>query len=166
MEGFVKTYVERKGLLGQALEVCEARVEWISLQVQCMSAKVRRMIDLGSIYIKKIVTSGKTPARVLVKFSAIGSTLRCRTWGTGSRKNLMKMRLECWNIKSVSWVDKKASSQSEVIYDEHKVSIVTSKSSFLPKEPKKRISRGYCRGDRPRSTNLCIYWVGGPIRGH
>ena len=60
-----------------------------------MSAKVRRMIDLGSIYIKKIVTSGKTPARVLAKFSAIGSTSHRRTWGTRSRKNLMKMRLEC-----------------------------------------------------------------------
>ena len=42
-----------------------AQVVWVRLQVQCMSAKVRRMIDLGSIYIKKIGTSGKIPARVL-----------------------------------------------------------------------------------------------------
>ena len=57
----------------------------------------------------------------------------------------------------MSWADKKASLQSEVIYDEHRVSIVTSKSSFLLEELERRISRGYCRADRPKSTYLCIY---------
>jgi len=75
-----------------------------------MSAKVRRMIDVGSIYIKKIVTNGKTLARVLAKSSTVGSASRRRTWGTGSHKNLMKVRLKCQSVRSVSWAVKKASS--------------------------------------------------------
>ena len=40
------------------------------------------------------------------------------------------------------------------------VAVVTSKSSFLPKEPERRISRGYGRGVRPSNIHLCIYWIG------
>ena len=58
-----------------------------------MSAKVRKIIDLGNIYIKKIGTSRKIPIRVLAKSSAIGFVSRRRMWGTGSRKNLMKAHL-------------------------------------------------------------------------
>ena len=36
-----------------------------------------------------------------------------------------------------------------MMYDEHGVTIVTSKSSFLPEELERRISRGYYRGERP-----------------
>ena len=61
---------------------------------------------------------------------------------------------------------KKASMQTEVMYDKHGVIVVILKSSFLPKEPEMRILKGYCRGGGPNSTYLCIYWVGGPIRGH
>ena len=131
-----------------------------------MSAKVRRIIDLGNIYIKKIGISRKIPIRVLAKSSVVGSVSLRRTWGTGSRKNLMKARLQCRSIRSMSWPVKKASSQSGVVYGVHSVSIVTSKSSFLSKEPERRILKGYCRGDRPRSTYLCIHWAKGPIRGH
>ena len=53
--------------------------------------------------------SGKTPARALAKSLAMGSTSRCRTWGTGSRKNLMKAHLECQSIRSVPWAIKKMS---------------------------------------------------------
>ena len=102
-----------------------ARVNWVSLQVQCMSAKVRRMIDSGSIYIKKIVTSEKIPTRVLAKSSAVRSVSRCRMWGTWSCKNLMKAHFVCRSIKSVPWAVKKPSAQSEVMYDEHGVTIMT-----------------------------------------
>ena len=131
-----------------------------------MSTKVRRIIDLGNIYIKKIGTSRKIPIQVLAKSSAVGSVSRRRTWGTEICKNLMKARLRCRSIRSMSWAVKKASSQSGVVYGGHSVSIVTSKSSFLPEEPERRISKGYCRGDRPRSTYLCIHWARGPIRRH
>ena len=67
-----------------------------------MSAKVRRMIDLGSIYIKEIVTSRKILARDLAKSSAVGSASHRRTWETGSRKNLVKACLECRSILSMS----------------------------------------------------------------
>ena len=48
------------------------------------------------------------------------------------------------------------------------VTVVTSKSYFLPEEPERRISKGYCRGVRPSNIYmyLCIYWAGGPIRGY
>jgi len=90
------------------------------------------------------------------KISAIGSALRRRTWGTGSRKNLMRTCLECRSIRSMPWAVKKASLQSEVVYDEHKATTVTSKSTFLPEEPERRILRGYCRGDRPKNAHLYI----------
>ena len=50
-----------------------------------------------------------------------------------------------------------------MMHDKSRAIVVTSKSSFLPEEPERRISRGYCRGDRPSSLYLCIYWAGGPI---
>ena len=40
------------------------------------------------------------------------------------------------------------------------VIIVILKSSFLPKEPKRRISSGYYRDDK--SSNIC--WARGPVR--
>ena len=48
----------------------------------------------------------------------------------------------------------------------YEVIVVTSKSSFLPEALERKISRGYCRGVRPSNIYLCIYWAGGPIRGH
>ena len=83
-----------------------------------MSAKVRRMIDSRSIYIKKIVTSEKIPTRVLAKSSAVRSVSRCRTWGTWSCKNLMNARLICRSVRSGPWAVKKAFAQSGVMYDE------------------------------------------------
>ena len=47
----------------------------------------------------------------------------------------------------------------------YRVTVVTSKSSFLPKEPNRRILRGYRRGVRSNNIYLCIYWVEGLIRG-
>ena len=46
--------------------------------------------------------------------------------------------------------------------------MVVSKSSFLPKEQKRRISRGYCRNDRPSYVYIYIYIyrVRGPVLGH
>ena len=41
--------------------------------------------------------------------------------------------------------------------NEHGVTIMTSKSSFLSEEPERRISRGYCRGYRPRNAYIYIY---------
>ena len=54
----------------------------MNLQVQCISAKVGKMIELGSIYIKGNVTSGKIPTQIPTKFSAVGFTSLRRTWGT------------------------------------------------------------------------------------
>ena len=48
------------------------------------------------------------------------------------------------------------------MYDKNGVLVVISKSSFLPEEQNRRISRGYSRVNGPNS----VYWVGGPIRGH
>ena len=70
----------------------------------------------------------------------------------------MKVRLGCRNVRSVHWAVKKAFAQTEVMYNKSRVIVVISKSSFLPKEQKMRISRGYCRDDRLSS----MYWVGGP----
>ena len=47
----------------------------------------------------------------------------------------------------------------------YEVTVVTLKSSFLPEEPERRISRGYCRGVRPSNIYLYIYWAEGLIRG-
>ena len=52
------------------------------------------------------------------------------------------------------------------MYNESRVIMVVSKSSFLLEEQNRRISRGYCRNDRPSCVCVYIYRVGGPIRGH
>ena len=39
--------------------------------------------------------------------------------------------------------------------DEHRLTRVTSKSSFLAEDPERRISRGYCRGIRLGAHSLC-----------
>ena len=64
------------------------------------------------------------------------------------------------------WAVKKVPAQAEMMHDKSGAIVVTLKSFFLPEELERRISRGYCRGDRPSSMYLCIYWAGGPIRGH
>ena len=46
---------------------------------------------------------------------------------------------------SMSLAVKKASARSEVMCDEHGVTIMTLKCSFLFEEPERRILRGYCR---------------------
>ena len=142
------------------------RVNWISAQVQCMSAKVKWMKCLSNIYIKERVTSKKIPTRVPTKSSTVRFA-SCRwIWGTWSHRNLMKARLRCWSIRSVRWAVKKVTAQAEVMYAKREVIVVISKSSFLHEEPKRRISKGYCRGGGPISTYLYIYWAGGPIQGH
>ena len=50
-----------------------------------------------------------------------------------------------------------------MMYDKNRVIVVISKSSFLPKEQERRISRDYCRNDRPSSIYIYIYRAGGPI---
>ena len=71
----------------------------------------------------------------------------------------MKVCLECQSTKSVPRAVKKASSQAKVGCKEHKATTVTSKSSFIPKEPERRISRGYCRSIGSRSS-LSMYIMG------
>ena len=71
----------------------------------------------------------------------------------------MKMRPKCQSARSMSWAVKKVFSQAEVRCDGLKATIVISRSSFLLEEPKRRISRGYCRGIGPRSS-LSIYVLG------
>ena len=108
-------------------------------------------------------TSGKIPTKVPMESSVVGSALHCRTWGTWSHINLMKACLGCQSVRSMYWAVKKVPVQVEMMYDNSGAIVVTSKSSFLLKEPKRRILRGYCRGDRPNSMYLGIYWVGGLI---
>ena len=122
-----------------------------------MNAKVP--FPLGNICIRERVTSGKIPARVPIKSSTVGSVLHCRTWGTWSRMNLMKAHLGYRNVRSLCWVVKKAHVRTYVMYDKYGVVLVISKSSFLFEKQKRRISRGYCRDNRPSS----IYWARGPI---
>ena len=67
----------------------------------------------------------------------------------------------------MSWVVKKASAQSKVTCDEHGVTLMTSKSSFLPKKPERRIRRTIVGVIGPRvHIYIYIYRAGGPIRGH
>ena len=40
--------------------------------------------------------------------------------------------------------------------------VVTSKSFFLPKELKRRILKGYCKGDKPSGIYIYIYVYIGP----
>ena len=52
--------------------------------------------------------------------------------------------------------------------NEHRAGIMTSRSSFLPKEPERRISRGYCRDVGPGSPSFVYTLVLRPnprIRG-
>ena len=74
----------------------------------------------------------------------------------------MKARLRCRNVRSVLWAVEKVPAQTDVTYGKSRVIIVISKSSFFPEEQKRRISRGYCRDDRPRN----VYWVIGPVQRH
>ena len=69
------------------------------------------MINSVSIYIKRRVTSGKIPARVLVKSLAVGSASHRRTWGTWSCKNLMKACLEYRSVRIVRWAVEKMPTQ-------------------------------------------------------
>ena len=117
-----------------------------------MNAKVRWVFALSDIYIKKKVTSGKIPAHVPKKPSTIGFASHHRTWETGSCKNLIKACFICRSVRSVSWAVKKALTQAKEMCDGHELAKVTSKSSFLPKEPERRILMGYCRGIGPRSS--------------
>jgi len=43
--------------------------------------------------------------------------------------------------------------------------IITSRSSFPPMEKKKRIPRGYCRGDRPGNPYQCVCLAKGLVQG-
>ena len=115
----------------------------------------------GNICISERATSGKVPARVSIKSPAVGFASHRRTWETWSHKNLMKACLGYRSVKSVRWAVKKAPVQIEVIYDKCRVVVAISKSSFLPDEQKRRISRDYCKDERGSS----IYWVGSLIRG-
>ena len=107
-----------------------------------MNAKVRGEVDLRGIYIKGEARSGKIldqyPTKVLV--------VRCascnRTWGTRGRKNLMRARLECRSARNVPRAVKKASFLAEERGKGHRTIVVTSKSSLLPEDPERRISRG------------------------
>ena len=90
-----------------------------------MNAKVRGEVDLRGIYIKKEAKSKKIPARYLTKTSAVRFASHPRTWGIGSRKNLMKAHLEYRSAKSVPWAVKKASSLVEMGCSEHKATTVT-----------------------------------------
>ena len=124
-----------------------------------MNAKVRGEVDLKGIYIRGEARSEKIPAQYQMKTSAVGFASHRRTWGTRGRKNLMRARLECRSAKNVPWAIKNASSLVEVGRRKHRVTTVASKSSFLPEEPERRISRGYCRGIGPGSS-LSISMLG------
>ena len=124
-----------------------------------MNAKIRRMIDLRSIYTKERVRSGKILAQFPTKPSTVGSASRRRTWGTACRKNLMETSLKCQSTRSMPWAVKKASSQAEMGCDGLRATTVLSKSSFLPEEPKRITLRGYYRGIGPGSS-LSMYILG------
>ena len=53
--------------------------------------------------------------------------------------------------------------QTKMMYDKRRVIVVILKSSFLPMEQERRISRGYCKYDRPNNIYLYICWADGPI---
>ena len=124
-----------------------------------MNVKMRWVIDLSGIYIKEGVRSGKIPVWFPAKSSAVGFAWHCRTWGAESRKILMNTCLMWRSVKSMPQAIKKVPTQSEVTCNEQAISVVTSKSSFLPEEPKRRISRGYYRDIGPRSS-LSMYILG------
>ena len=64
----------------------------------------------------------------------------------------------------MSWTVEKTSTQAEAMCGEHGLARVTSKSFFLAEDPKRRISRGYCRGLRERSRKF--YWYGYALQKH
>ena len=128
-----------------------ARPKWL--------LKVREEVDLRGIYINEEARSGKIPARYPTKILVVRFTSRSITWGIGSRKNLLRAHLERLNVRSVPWAVKKTSSLAEMGYREHKATIMTSKSFFLPKETERRILRGYYKGIKHRSP-LFIYVLG------
>ena len=74
----------------------------------------------------------------------------------------MRVCLECRSVRSMRWAVKKVLALTKMMYNKSGVIVVILKSFFLSEEQKRRISRGYCRNDRPSS----IYWVGGLVRGH
>ena len=98
---FVKTYRKKGSILGQAFCIREGTNELgklagsVYVRQNEMNAKIRRVIDLRGIYTKERVRSGKIPAWFPTKPSTVGFASHHRTYGTGSRKNLMKMHLEC-----------------------------------------------------------------------
>ena len=106
--------------------------------------------------------SGKIPAQVPMRFSAIGSSSCCKTWGTWSCRNLIQTRPGCLNVRSVRWVVGKASMHTKVTYDKKRIIMVISKSSFFPRSQKRRIFRGYCRDGRSKR----IYWAMSPAWRH
>jgi len=73
----------------------------------------------------------------------------------------MKVRLGCQKVRSVHWAVKKIPAQIEMMCDKGEIIVVISKLSFLPREQKNRISRGYCRDDRPSS----ICWARDLVQG-
>ena len=101
---------------------------------------------MRGIYIKGKARSGKIPARYPTKVSAVGCASRRRMWGTRGRKNLMRARLKCRSTRNVPRAVKKASLLAEERGKGHRTTVVTTKSSLLPEDPERRISRGYCRG--------------------
>ena len=114
---------------------------------------------MRGIYVKEEVRSRKIPTQYPTKISVVRFASRCITWGTRSRKNLLKVHLERLKAKNVPWAVKKTSSLVEVGCRGHRATTMTSISSFLLEEPKRRISRGYYRGIELRSP-LFIYVLG------
>ena len=112
---------------------------------------------MRGIYIKEEVRSRKIPAQYPTKISVVRFASRYITWGTRSRKNLLKVHLERLKAKNVPWAVKKTSSLVEVGCRGHRATTMTLKSSFLPDELERRISRGFCRGVGPR--NPLFMWV-------
>ena len=69
----------------------------------------------------------------------------------------MNERLENRSNRSKPWAIKKEIAKSDTVHDEHNVIFVTSKSSFLPEELERRLLRGYCEGEKLKSTSLHMY---------
>ena len=75
------------------------------------------MINLVNIYIKRKVIGEKIPTRVPAKSSAVGSVSHRRTWGTRSRKNLMKACLGYRSVRNVRWAVEKMPAQKGMMCD-------------------------------------------------
>ena len=77
----------------------------------------------------------------------------------------MRACLECRSSRNVPWVVKKASSLAEMGRREYRATTVASKSSFLPEELERRISKGYCRGIGPESSlSISLLGLGPKLR--